>query len=96
MTFVAGEIRASLFPRDRMTPFLVAGIGAGVSRPNVNSEFPNAVRNDLRVVYAGGGIRVPVTRQLSVLADVRCALGVEGGDGLMATWPIRAGIIWRF
>lgn len=96
MTFLAGEIRASLLPPGRVTPFVVAGLGAGVSRPNVNSQFPDAVQNDLRVIYAGGGIRIPAGPHFSVTADARIMLGIEGSDSLVATWPIRAGVIWRF
>jgi hypothetical protein len=96
LTFVSGEIRISLFPPDRVSPFVLAGVGAGISRPNVNARFPVAVENDLRVVYLGGGLRVPLNRGLSLVADARALLGVEDADGIVGVWPVRAGVIWRF
>jgi hypothetical protein len=97
LTFLSGEVRVSLFPPDRVSPFLFAGMGAGTSRPNVNARFPTPVENSLRTVYAGGGVRVPLRRGLSLMADTRFMLGVEReNDGIVAAWPLRAGIAWRF
>jgi hypothetical protein len=96
MTFASGEVRALLFPPNRLSPFVSAGFGAGVSRPNVNAQFPNAVRNDFHVVYAGGGVRIPLRGGFSVLADARIGLAAEGDEGILALWPLRAGVIWRF
>ena len=96
MTFAGGELRLAVLPADRVSPYAIAGIGAGVSHPNVNAEFPDRVTNDLRVVYFGGGIRVPLGRRFSLLGDVRAMLALEGDDGLLAVWPVRAGVAWRF
>jgi hypothetical protein len=96
LMFVSGELRFALLPADRVSPFAIAGVGGGVSRPNVNAEFPDRVRNDLRVLYIGGGVRVPLRRGFSVLADARCMLGLEGYDGVLALWPVRVGVAWRF
>ena len=96
MTFVSGELRLALLPADRMSPFAMAGAGGGVSRPNVNAEFPDRVRNELRVLYFGGGVRVPLRRGFSLLGDARAILALEGNDGVLAVWPVRVGVAWRF
>jgi hypothetical protein len=96
MTFVSGELRASLRPKNRVSPLLLAGAGGGISRPTVNAQFPNVVKNDLRVAYVGGGVRVPLRGGLSVVADARAMLALEGDDSVIALWPVRAGVAWRF
>ena len=95
LTWVSGEVRASVFPPHRVSPYGLAGIGGGMSRPTVNDVFPNSVENDLRVVYFGGGVRVPVRGGFSVFGDLRAMLALEG-DGLLGVWPVRAGVAWRF
>jgi hypothetical protein len=96
ITFAAAEVRASVFSADRATPFVLAGIGAGVSRPNVNETFPTAVTNHARVLFVGGGLQVPLGEQLSVFGDVRMVFGAEGNEGIVAYAPLRAGVTWRF
>jgi hypothetical protein len=96
LTTVSGEVRASLFPPDRVSPYAFAGFGGGESRPTVNADFPDAVKNDLRVVYFGGGIRVPLRGGLTMFGDARTMLGLEGNDGVLGIWPVRAGVAWRF
>jgi hypothetical protein len=96
LTSVSGEVRASVFPPHRVSPYGFAGIGGGVSRPTVNDSFPDPVENDLRVVYFGGGVRVPLRNGLSVFGDARAMVTMEGDDGIMGVWPVRAGVAWRF
>jgi hypothetical protein len=96
LAYVSGEIRASIMPPHRVSPYVFGGIGAGVSQPNVNSNFPIAVENKLRVVYAGAGLRIPISRGLSIFGDGRVMLGMEDNDGLLGMWPVRAGLTWRF
>jgi hypothetical protein len=96
MTFASGELRVSVLPPDRISPFAVAGIGRGYSRPTVNATFPDPVKNELRVGYLGGGVRVPIRRGLGAFVDARLMLALEGYDGLMGLWPVRAGLTWRF
>lgn len=96
LTSVSGEMRASVFPPHRVSPYGFAGIGGGVSRPTVNDAFPDPVENDLRVVYFGGGVRVPIRSGFTVFGDARAMLTLEGGDGILGVWPVRAGIAWRF
>ena len=96
MTFVTGEVRASLFPRDRVSPFVTAGAGGGWSRPTVNDRFPDPVENGLRVLYVGGGVRVPVGDSFDIWGDARAMLGLEGYDSVIGLWPVRVGGAWRF
>ena len=96
LTSVSAEVRASVFPPNRVSPYGFAGIGGGVSRPTVNDAFPDPVENDLRVVYFGGGVRVPIGNGLSLFGDTRLMLTLEGGDGLLGVWLVRAGLAWRF
>jgi hypothetical protein len=95
ITFAAAELRASLFPRERVTPYVLGGLGAGVSRPNVNERFPNPVTNNVRVFFGGGGIHVPLGERISVFGDVRMVIGAEAGE-LLAMVPLRGGVAWRF
>ena len=96
LTWVSAEVRASVFAPHRVSPYGLAGIGGGVSRPTVNDAFPDPVENDLRVAYFGGGVRVPIRNGLSVFGDARAMLALEGGDGIMGVLPVRAGVAWRF
>ncbi len=96
LTTVSGELRASVLPPHRVSPYGFVGIGGGVSKPTVNDAIPTPVKNDLRVVYFGGGLRVPLRGGLSVFGDARAMLALEGDDGFLAVWPVRAGIAWRF
>lgn len=95
LTSVSGEVRASVFPPHRVSPYGLAGIGGGLSRPTVNDAFPDPVENGLRVVYFGGGLRVPIGNDLSVFGDARAMLALEGGS-VLGVWPVRAGVAWRF
>lgn len=90
------EVRFAPFGRGRVGPFALAGIAAGVSRPNVNDVFPDPVTNDVRAFFFGGGIDVPLGDRLSVFADARMTVGTEGYDGIVAVAPLRAGVTWRF
>lgn len=96
MTFVSGELRLALLPAARVVPFAMAGVGGGVSRPNVNAEFPDRVRNDLRVLYFGGGVHVPLRRGFSLVGEARAMAALEGYDTVVGVWPVRAGVVWRF
>jgi hypothetical protein len=95
-TYVSGEVRLALRSPDRVSPFALVGVGGGTSRPTVNATFPDPVRNDLAALYVGAGIRVPLRGGLSLLGDARAMLALEGNDGVMVVWPVRAGIAWHF
>jgi hypothetical protein len=78
-----------------VSPYALAGVGRGISRPNVNDLFPDRVTNDVTLLFAGGGVRVPVTEQLSAFADMRFVIqGERGETGVFL--PVRGGLTWRF
>jgi hypothetical protein len=91
----SAQLRIAPLGRDRVGPYGLVGFAAGVSRPNVNDAFPNPVTNDIRAVFFGGGVQVPLQTGLSLFADGRMMLGSEAGE-LLAVAPIRAGVAWRF
>jgi hypothetical protein len=96
LTFVGGEVRVALLRPDRVSPFVVAGAGGGVARPNVNAQFPDPVTNSLRVGYIGGGVRIPLRGGFYLWGDGRAMLALEGNDSALAMLPIRAGLSWGF
>jgi hypothetical protein len=95
MTAVSGEVRVGLWPAHRVTPYVLAGLGAGVSHPTVNEAFPDPVTNDVRFMFFGGGVHVPLRERLSLVSDARLLVGAEAGETL-AIIPVRVGIAWRF
>ncbi len=97
-TYLLGtaELRFAPLGRRRLGPFAVAGVAAGVSRPNVNDAFPTPVTNGARAVFGGGGLLVPLGPRLTAFADARMLVGPEGSEGMVAVAPLRAGVAWRF
>jgi hypothetical protein len=97
VTLASAELQVSLFGRDRISPYALAGFAAGRSRPNLNEIFPTPVVKDVRAPFAGGGVHVPFGQRLTFFADLRLALivGTESDD-LYALTPLRAGLSWRF
>jgi hypothetical protein len=91
-----GEIRYTPFRRHRFGPYGLAGVAAGVSRPNVTEIFQNRITNAVRGIFMGGGVNVPLSEQMTVFADVRMMLGAEGREGMVGVAPLRAGVSWRF
>jgi len=59
--------------------------------PDWRTAYRVRGQNDLRVLYAGG-VRVPLRQGFSVLGDARAMLALEGNDGILAIWPVRAGV----
>jgi hypothetical protein len=95
LTLGSAELQVALFPTERVGPYALAGFAAGISRPNVTPTFPNPVRNDVRALFFGGGIHVPLNERISFFADGRMMIGAEAGE-LLAVAPVRAGVSWRF
>jgi len=95
LTLGSAQLRVTLFGRDRVGPYGLVGFAAGVSRPNVNELFPDAVTNDVRAMFFGGGIHVPLKKRVSLFADGRMMIGAEAGESL-AVAPIRVGVAWSF
>ncbi|MGH7556130.1 MAG: hypothetical protein ACREMQ_24265, partial [Longimicrobiales bacterium] len=92
---VSGEVRFDLLSGRRFSPYVLVGAGRGVSRPNVNDVFTDRVRNDLTVVFAGTGVRVPLGRNVSVFGDIRFGLAAER-DVVMPILPVRGGVALHF
>jgi hypothetical protein len=90
------ELRVTPLGRSRFGPYGLAGFAAGVSRPNVNEQFPDPVTNDVRALFVGGGVQVPLGARLAAFGDVRMLFGSEGIEGIVAVAPVRAGITFRF
>jgi hypothetical protein len=90
------EMRFTPLGRGRFGPYGLAGVAAGLSRPNVNDIFPARVTNQVRAMFFGGGIHVPLGERISAFADARMLIGAEGNDGMVAVAPVRAGLAWRF
>jgi hypothetical protein len=90
------ELRVTPWGRDRIGPFLLAGVSAGVSHPNVNAAFPTRVSNDVRALAVGGGLLVPLRHDVAIVAEYRFIYGTDGVEGIVAVAPIRAGVSWRF
>ena len=96
LTFASGELRIAPLPKARVSPFALAGVGRGISRPTVSAAFPEPVRNELRVIYLGGGARIPLRRGFSLLGDARAMLVLEDYDSVLGIWSVRGGVAWRF
>ena len=95
LTLGSAQLRVTPFGHDRVGPYGLVGFAAGVSRPNVNEMFPDPVTNDVRAIFFGGGIHVPLQERFSLFADGRMMIGAEAGE-LLAVAPIRAGVAFRF
>ena len=95
LTLAAAELRVAPLGRDRFGPYGLVGFAAGVSKPNVNAQFPDAVTNNVRAALFGGGLHVPLGTRASMFADGRLTIGSEAGE-LLAMAPIRVGLAWRF
>ena len=98
LTLGTAELRLTAFPRRRIRPFGLFGMGAGKARGNVDEIFPGeGTTGDVRAVFFGGGLQVSVRERLSVFAEVRMMLvGETEGEGLLGVGPARAGLAWRF
>jgi hypothetical protein len=95
LTLGSAQLRVAPFGHGRLGPYGLAGVAAGVSRPNVNEAFPTRVTNDVWAIFFGGGLFVPLTDQLNAYVDGRMLVGDEAGE-LLAVLPIRGGLAWRF
>jgi opacity protein-like surface antigen len=92
----SAELRVTPFRRDRIGPYGLAGLAAGLSRPNVNAVFPDRVNNRAGGLVLGGGMHFPVNDRFSAFADVRMIVGAEGVEGMFGVAPVRAGVAWAF
>ena len=91
-----GEVRFMPLPGAPIRPYGLAGLAGGVSRPTVNARYPDAVTNDVRTIFFGGGLAMPVGPRLTFFGDARLMVGAEGVEGIVAVAPLRGGVAWRF
>ena len=95
-TFVlGGEVRVIAPGARRVVPYVALGIGAGTWQSNVDEYFSRRDRGPIVTGQAGGGVRIPLRRHLSLVADARFALGVSS-DSVIGYVPIRGGVAWDF
>jgi len=95
LTLGSAQVRVVPLGPDRVGPYGLAGFAGGVSRPTVNDRFPTRVTNGVLATFFGGGIHVPLTKQMSVFADARMLVGAEAGEPV-AVAPLRGGLAWHF
>ena len=93
--FAIGEVRFAFRPDGRASPYVMAGGGLGVSRPNVSQNFPDRVTDPAYVMFSGGGLVVPLGPHLRVSGDVGFLLLGET-DVPRLILPVRAGLAWQF
>jgi hypothetical protein len=95
--FVSGEFRYMPVTFKRISPYIIAGVGRGVSRPNVNEFFPNRVTHTVTLQIVGFGARLRVTEHLSAFADLRFMFQSRRGEPDAGGFgPLRSGLAWRF
>jgi hypothetical protein len=94
-TFVSGGVRFLLVRGNRLSPYVLASAGRGISRPNVNDLFPERVSNDATLLFFGGGVTIALSERLSAFADIRFGIQSER-DSIIGLTPVRGGIAWRF
>jgi hypothetical protein len=95
--FVSGEFRYVPVTYKRISPYVIAGVGRGVSRPNVNEFFPDRVTHTVTLVFPGFGSSVRLTEHLSAFADLRVMFQSRVGEPDAGVFgPVRGGLAWRF
>jgi hypothetical protein len=94
--FISGEFRYAPVTYKRTSPYVIAGIGRGVSRPNVNEFFPDRVTHKVTLQVPGFGVRVLLTEHLSAFADIRFMFQSRRGEPDAGGFgPMRGGLAWR-
>ena len=95
--FVSGEVRYAFLTHWRVSPYVLGGLGGGISRPNVNAFFPDRRERHIQTLYYGGGVRIPVATRFDAFVDTRLIMSAEAAsDYFGVRMPVRAGIAWRF
>jgi hypothetical protein len=95
--FLSGEFRYVPVTWTRLGPYVLAGVGRGVSRANVDGLFPTAVEHTVMLQIIGGGVGVRLTDRLTAFADVRAIFQSRRGEPDAGGFvPIRTGLAWRF
>ena len=95
-TFVlGGEVRVGVPTSGRVSGYVALGMGAGAWGSNVDQYSRERDSGPVVAANAGGGVRIRVRRNLSVVADARLALSVAG-ESVFGYVPIRGGLAWDF
>jgi hypothetical protein len=95
--FISGEFRYVPITYKGISPYVLAVVGRGVSRPNVNQFFPDRVTHTVTLQGPGFGVRVLVTEHLSAFADLRFMFQNRRGEPDAGGFgPLRGGLAWRF
>jgi hypothetical protein len=95
--FISGEFRYVPVTFKGISPYVIAALGHGVSRANVNEFFPNPVTHDVILQGPGFGAAVRVTEHLSAFGDMRFLFQSRRGEPDAGGFgPIRFGLAWRF
>jgi hypothetical protein len=92
---LGGEIRLGPPSSRRVSGYAALGMGAGAWRSNVDQHSPERDSGPVVAANVGGGVRIRMRRNLSVVADARLALAVAG-ESVFGSVPIRAGLAWEF
>jgi hypothetical protein len=96
-TFVSAGLRYAFLADSRVSPYVVGGMGRGISQPSVNEFFPDPNERNIHVIYYGGGVRIPLAPRIDLFADARFIMAVEArSDYFGVRFPVRGGIAWRF
>lgn len=94
-TLAVPQMRLALFRPDRVGPYGIVGLAAGVSRLNATESYPEHTSNGVQALVFGGGIHVPLGERVSVFADGRAIFGGEATE-IFGLLPVRAGLAWHF
>ena len=94
--FISAELRYAFFANARVSPYVVAGGGRGVERPNVNEIFPYGVERAIVVIYYGVGARIPLHRRVDAFADWRMIVTGDDAAEMAVLGPLRSGLAFRF
>jgi hypothetical protein len=92
---LGGEIRVGVPTSGRVSGYAALGIGGGAWGSNVDQHFSERDSGPVYTGNVGGGVRIRVRRNLSVVADARLALAVAG-ESVISYVPIRGGLAWDF
>jgi hypothetical protein len=92
---LGGEVRVGLPTSGRVSGYAALGVGGGAWGSNVDQHFSERDSGPVYAGNVGGGVRIRVRPNLSVVADARLALALAG-DSLLAYVPIRGGLAWDF
>ncbi len=95
VTTVAGDVRFNVAPGQRVSPYILGGMGWGISRPNTAGQFTSRVTNRAQTAFVGAGLEVAVAPRISIVGDARFVLVAERTD-IGGMIPVRLGVAYRF